>query len=69
VLTIGVPELIGNGRWLYEEIIRRLGKSLAHGRRVDHRVDEHISDVNTARCQFPGNGFGEDALRGGSSDR
>jgi hypothetical protein len=64
VLTIEVPKLVGNGRRLHEEIVRRLREALAHGRRVDHRVDEHACDVNTARSEFASNGFGEDELRG-----
>jgi len=47
-----------------KEIVRRLGEALAHGRRVDRCIDEHISDMNTKRSKFPSDGFGEDALRG-----
>jgi hypothetical protein len=47
-----------------KEIVRRLGEALAHGRRVDRCIGEHISDMNTKRSKFPSDGFGEDALRG-----
>jgi hypothetical protein len=46
VLMHEVPDLLGDRRRFDEELIRRVGPPLARPGEVDHRIDQHIGDMD-----------------------
>src|SRR5512134_2862229 len=64
VLVCHVPDLIGNGGGLDEEVVRLILVALARPGDVDHRIDHQVGDVHALGSQVARHGLGENALRG-----
>src|SRR5262249_40169527 len=63
LLVRDVPDGVGDRRRTREELLRPGGEGLARPRHVDHRVDDHVGDVDALRSEAPRHRLREDALR------
>src|SRR5258708_7884866 len=64
VLMRDVPDLLGDRCRFDEERVRPVGPPLARPGEVDHRINQHVGDMDAFGPELAPDRLGEDALRG-----